>query len=61
MTQRSTTNSEKFLLDNEIGLHDAVLLDPMDTASFVENLRVRYENDKIYVSSMITVATFVIF
>ena len=56
MSQKSETKSqyslsEASLLDNKSGLHDAVLLDPIDEESFVDNLRKRYKDDKIYVSS----------
>ncbi|XP_063720673.1 unconventional myosin-Ia-like isoform X2 [Symsagittifera roscoffensis] len=53
MSQKSETKSqyslsEASLLDNKSGLHDAVLLDPIDEESFVDNLRKRYKDDKIY-------------
>ncbi|XP_075243134.1 unconventional myosin-Ia-like isoform X2 [Convolutriloba macropyga] len=52
MSQRSEKSllslGEASLLDNQSGLHDAVLLDPINEESFVNNLRKRYNDDKIY-------------
>ena len=57
MSQRSEKSllslGEASLLDNQSGLHDAVLLDPINEESFVNNLRKRYNDDKIYVRSIV--------
>ena len=39
------------LLDNSIGVSDACLLDPIDEDNFVENLQLRFQRDRIYVSN----------
>ena len=48
MTSKATPKS---LLDNQVGLHDAVLLDPISEETFVANLKDRFNADKIYVRS----------
>ena len=40
----------KSLLDSAIGVGDAVLIDPLSEDSFLENLQIRFQHDKIYVS-----------
>ncbi len=37
-------------MDNHIGVADMVLLDPLTEDSLVENLKIRFQKEKIYVS-----------
>ncbi|XP_061180865.1 unconventional myosin-Ib-like [Saccostrea echinata] len=36
------------ILENNVGVSDAVLLDPMTEDAFIENLRLRYQHNQIY-------------
>lgn len=37
------------ILENNVGVSDAVLLDPVSEDAFIENLRLRYQHNQIYV------------
>ena len=37
------------ILENNVGVSDAVLLDPISEDAFIENLRLRYQHNQIYV------------
>lgn len=39
------------LLEGQVGVEDLVLLEPLDEDSLIKNLRLRYEEKEIYVSS----------
>lgn len=38
------------ILENNVGVSDAVLLDPVSEDAFIENLKLRYQHNQIYVS-----------
>lgn len=38
------------ILENNVGVSDAVLLDPMTEDAFISNLKKRFDHDQIYVS-----------
>lgn len=38
------------ILENNVGVSDAVLLDPVSEDPFIENLKLRYQHNQIYVS-----------
>lgn len=38
------------VFENNVGVSDAVLLDPMTEDAFIENLKERFKHDQIYVS-----------
>lgn len=39
------------ILEGSVGVEDLVLLEPLDEDSLIKNLKLRYENKEIYVSS----------
>ena len=40
------------ILENNVGVSDAVLLDPMTEEAFIDNLKARFNHDQIYVSKL---------
>ena len=48
------------IFENNVGVSDAVLLDPLTEDAFIQNLKERFHHDQIYVSTETILHTFTI-
>ena len=44
----------KLKMDSQVGVSDMVLLDPLTEDALVENLKIRFKENKIYVSHLLS-------
>ena len=49
------------IFENNVGVSDCVLLDPVTEDAFIENIKQRFNHDQIYVSGLLYVVLFCLF